>query len=195
MHSADLMVSSLYDWQGRGAGLGALGTIDARGLRAMDAQRTEQGSKAEQRSVGTQMAAPEVLHQNRRHYQDAEHDDGGLTQMAKEVQHAGVRDCAVGTVHELRNRFRRHVRNGPDKKSQQQILHTSQGQIKPARQRKVTMEDLPPRAPQIFGKCSYGAEPTAKCLAQQECDCQKTDEEKQGCWMAGRKVSGGQPIP
>ena len=57
--------------------------------------RSEEGpSQAEQRTVGTEIAAPEVLHQQRRQHQHADYDDSGLADEAKEFLPAAGDDQA-----------------------------------------------------------------------------------------------------
>ena len=56
----------------------ALGAIDACGRVAADFQRTQQRGQAHQRAVGAEIAAPEVLNQNRQQHKRCNYDGCGL---------------------------------------------------------------------------------------------------------------------
>ena len=84
----------------RRAGFGALGAIDADLRRAPDARRTEASHQPQQRAVGAQVAAPEVLDEDREQHENAQDDRRGHAQVAEEVEHLHVGDHAVGAVRE-----------------------------------------------------------------------------------------------
>src|SRR5215472_6965170 len=158
----------LVDWQVRGTNFGAFCAVNA-GLRvAANAHRTQKRREAEQRAVRAQIAAPEVLHQNRSQDQDAKNDESCLTKEAEEIQHLHARDNAIIALHESRDCGCGHRRNRPDKKSEKKIFQSAERNIDPAPDAEVAAEKLLAKEAQVFRNGADGTEPAAKSLAQKK---------------------------
>ena len=89
---------------------------------------------------GTQVAAPRVLHDQRRHDEHGENDRGRPPHLAEEVEHLDVGDQAVRTAEEGADVRHRHRDDDVEEERKQDVLQAAQRDVEPARRRQRAAE-------------------------------------------------------
>ena len=114
--------------------------IDAGFDVAADLYRTEKRCDSQQRSIGTEIPAPEVLDQQGQQNQQTDDDGRCLPDIAKEIQHLDIGDQAVRCGHEIVDRLGGHRTDQEHKEAKKQVLQPSQRDIQPFWGTQITAE-------------------------------------------------------
>jgi len=138
--------------------LGIPGDLEGRRHR----QHPEQGA------VGTEVAAPEVGDEKRRHDERDQHPEGERRDVDEEEQHLHVGHLVVGRVEELLDRAGRHLHeHRPEEEGEKQVLDAAQGIVEPPGRLDLAPEHAATGGGQALGQRADRAEPGAKRLLQQ----------------------------
>ena len=141
---------------------------------AADGDGAEERGQRLHGSVGAGVAAPEIFDDDGEQHEDGDDDERGGAHAHEEVQHFDVGEDAVGLCHEVFEGGGAHAADDEDEEGHEQVLDAAQGNVEPAGQDEVALEELAAQLPEVFGEGSDGAEPGAEgALEERGCMARK----------------------
>ncbi len=195
VHSADRICTSLIHRQRRRTHLRAFRAINAPCLAPRDPHRARQRRQPQQRSIRTQIPAPEVLHQHRRDHEAQDH-------VAPQFRRDTERNSASAHPRSAHTETPRTAGSlpptSPDtaypKNASRRYFSPRSAKSSQRGSAEIAPEDKPSQLPQIFRHRSHRTQPPAKRLSQQPRHQHKRREQKERRRMHPRQLPAHQHV-
>jgi len=183
------------DRQTRWAGLGALAAIDAGVGIATNLEWAEKTEKTEQRPIGAEITAPEVLIEERQQGNRGDDCQSGRRHADEEMEHLHVAHRPVGGFKKGGESKRRHVEEDDlGEEGQKQIFQPTQRPVEPGPDAEVAAENSLPQLPYRLGQGAHGTEPGAETLTREKAHGDEGQQENHGRRMDLVDDSRRQPV-
>jgi hypothetical protein len=177
------------------ASAGARTALDAVLLTASYFPGAPEGQNSHQGTIGTQVAAPEILVKYRKQNQSPQHPHYQKGHAGEKEKHFYIGDGPVGTVQEAAQGTGRHLQEGDaDKKVQQKVFSCPKGAIQVGPDPPVPAEGALPTPPQPFGDGSHRANEGTERFLSHEAHGQKGDKQDKSCWVKGMNNASADPV-